>query len=153
VHVNDIPFEEMIGCNSNQFADDTGIQGSGKDTRTVAANVQSSLNKMKVWCRKWRVNLSPSKAKVIIFTKCKTHKNSIPSLKLFDEQLTFVDEATFLGVTFNSSLTWEPQIQKLIVKVHPRLNLLIAMASYSRSHNSDMLLQLYKAILFQSPIF
>ena len=142
----------QLHCHPSQFADDTGIYGSGEDAQMVANNVQKSLNVMEKWCTKWRINLCPSKTKVILFTKCYTkHKSLMPTLHLFHEQLTFVEEATFLGVKFNSSLTWEPQVRQLIAKAQPRLNLLRAMAAYSNNSNLNLLLQLYKAIV--RPIF
>ena len=59
IHVNDIPFDQMLQlhCHPSQFADDTGIYGSGEDAQMVANNVQKSLNVMEKWCTKWRINL------------------------------------------------------------------------------------------------
>ena len=88
---------------------------------------------------------------VVLFTKCYKAHEDRPPLFLFNEQLAYTNEATFLGVKFNASLTWEPQIRALITKAQPRLNLIKAMTTASNSDNIAMLLKLYKAIV--RPIF
>ena len=70
---------------------------------------------------------------------------------LFNEELTYTQEATFLGVKFNANLTWEPQIRSLMAKAQPRLNLIKAMTTANGNGNKDLLLRLYKAIV--RPVF
>ena len=151
IYVNDIPFDDMQDCHPSQFADDTGLWSSGTDTMATANKIQSSLHKLEKWCKKWRVKLSPTKTNVILFTRCYKAHVFKPSLFLFGEQLSYVTEATFLGVKFNSSLTWEPQVRQLLAKAQPRLNLIRAMSTLNVSEDVNLLLQLYKAIV--RPIF
>ena len=127
IYVNDIPFDDMTDCDPSQFADDTGIWCTGLDTANTGSKIQNSLSLMENWCKKWRVKLSPSKTNVLLFTRCyKAHQNK-PTLMLFNEQLTYVNEANFLGVKFDTRLTWEPQIRQLMTKAQPRINLLRAL--------------------------
>ena len=151
IHVNDIPFTDMVGCQPSQYADDTGLWSTGKDTITTANNIQRALNCMENWCKKWRVKLCPSKTNVVLFTKCHKAHMIKPQLFLFGEELTYTNEAVFLGVKFNSSLTWEPQIRALIAKAQPRLNLIKALVSSCGHNNNELLLRLYMAIV--RPIF
>ena len=151
IYVNDIPFDQMLGCSPSQFADDTGIWSSGKDTLSTATRIQNSLNELEKWCKKWRVKLSPTKTNVILFSRCYKAHTQKPPLTLLGEQLSYVDEATFFGVKFNNNLTWEPQIRLLLAKAQPRLNLIRALSALNTNHESGMLLQLYKAIV--RPIF
>ena len=151
IHVNDIPFHEMTNCQPSQYADDVGLWSTGSKVQDTANTMQTALKITENWCSKWRVKLAPSKTTVVLFTKCyKAHRDR-PPLFLFNEQLAYTDEATFLGVKFNASLTWEPQIQSLIAKAQPRLNLIKAMTTSGNSDNIQMLLKLYKAIV--RPIF
>ena len=151
IFVNDIPFNQMDNCSPSQFADDTCIWSTNSSTIIAADSVQKALKKLEEWCSKWRVKLSPSKTKVLLFSKCPKAHQTKPPLVLFGEHLSYSDEATFLGVKFNASLTWEPQIRSLIAKAQPRINLLRAMSSFNRTGEVDMLLSLYKAIV--RPIF
>ena len=151
IYVNDIPFNLMNGCQPSQYADDTCIWSTGSDSRSTGTAIQNSLNKMEQWCCKWRVKLCPSKTKVVLFTRCYKVHQFQPPLFLFGEQLTYSSEATFLGVKFNSSLTWEPQIRSLLAKAQPRLNLLRAISGYNANNDANLLLHLYRAIV--RPIF
>ena len=151
IHVNDLPFHEMISCNPSQFADDIGLFATGRKIQDAASSMQEALKKVENWCKKWRVKLAPSKTNVVVFTKCHKAHSDRPSLFLFNEELSYTEEATFLGVKFNSSLTWEPQIRALIAKAQPRLNLIKALSTSHGSNNIEMLLKLYKAIVW--PIF
>ena len=139
----------MINCKPSQFADDIGLYATGRKIQDVACSMQVALNKIENWCKKWRVKLAPSKTKVVVFSKCYKIHSDRPSLFLFNEELSYTEEATFLGVKFNSSLTWEPQIRALIAKALPRLNLIKALST--PQGNIEMLLKLYKAIVW--PIF
>ena len=150
IHVNDIPFMHMTGCQPSQFADDTGIWSTGTNTTSTAAALQNALQQMEKWCKKWKVKLCPSKTNLVLFTKCSKAHAIKPAIYLFGEELTYKNEATFLGVKFNASLTWEPQIRTLVSKAQPRINLLKAMTT-SSNNNIDLLLKLYKAIV--RPIF
>ena len=147
IYVNDIPFDDMTDCDPSQFADDTGIWCTGLDTANTGSKIQNSLSLMENWCKKWRVKLSPSKTNVLLFTRCyKAHQNK-PTLMLFNEQLTYVNEANFLGVKFDTRLTWEPQIRQLMTKAQPRINLIRALKPLNPIGEPDLLLHLYKAIV------
>ena len=151
IHVNDIPFHEMANCQPSQFADDIGLFATGKRIQEVAHTMQDGLTKIEKWCRKWKVKLAPSKTHVVVFSKCYKAHSDRPPLFLFSEVLSYTEEATFLGVKFNASLTWEPQTRALITKALPRLNLIKALSSTQGNNNTEMLLKLYKAIVW--PIF
>ena len=151
IHVNDMPLQEMPGCQPSQFADDVGMWSTGKTVKEAVNSIQAALVKMESWCKKWRVKLAPSKTNVVLFTKCYRAHNDRPRMLLFNEELTYTQEATFLGVKFNSNLTWEPQIRSMIAKAQPRLNLIKAITTANGNDNKDMLLKLYKAIV--RPIF
>ena len=151
IHVNDIPFHEMVGCQPSQFADDIRLFVKGRKIKDVANAMQGALQKVEMWCRKWRVKLAPSKTNVVVFSKCYKAHDDRPPLFLFTEELSYTDEATFLGVKFNASLTWEPQTRALISKAVPRLNLIKALSTTQGQNNIEMLLKLYKAIVW--PVF
>ena len=60
-------------------------------------------------------------------------------------------EATFLGVTFDSRLTWEPQVRKIVAKAYKRLNLIRILSSLSKKSNPERLATLYSSII--RPLF
>ena len=101
------------------------------------------------------MSLNPSKSQIVIFTKCPRHKEEIAQrafrFMLFNENVPIVPEATFLGVTFDSRLTWEPQFRKMTTKAYKRLNLLRHLSSLSNSSNPNTMIHLYRSII--RPIF
>ena len=141
--------------NASQFADDTGVWCTESNVETAKKTIQDAVVSLEKWCQKWFVSLHPAKSKLILFTKCFRHKAEVEenglSIVLFNESVPAVNEADFLGVTFDSRLTYEPQIRKSLTKAYKRLNLLRMISTLSTKNNPDMLAVLYKSII--RPIF
>ena len=116
----------------------------------VAENrVQESLNAVHEWCRTWQVNMNPKKSQVVLFSKCKkeTHDKEIINFKLVDKKIPVENEAIYLGITFDSRLSWEQQVTKMANKAYGRLNLLRAMVGLSSKSNPNLLSQLYSSTI------
>ena len=91
----------------------------------------------------------------MIFTKCPRHKKEIeelnPTIKLFGQNVPVVAEATFLGVIFDTRLTWASQFAKMTTKAYKRLNVIRHLASLSTKPDPNTLIKLYRCII--QPIF
>lgn len=139
----------------SQFADDIGIWSSGKTVQETISKIQDGVNALEKWCQKWFVQLNPLKSQLVIFTKCPRHKAEIeelkPTIKLFGQNVPIVAEATYLGVTFDSRLTWEPQFKMMTTKAYKRLNMLRHLSSLSKNPNPNTMIHLYRSII--RPIF
>ena len=57
------------------------------------------------------------------------------------------NEAIYLGITFDSRLSWEQQVTKMANKAYGRLNLLRAMVGLSSKSNPNLLSQLYSSTI------
>ena len=112
----------------SQYADDVVIWSSGSSVRETIEIIQNGVHALENWCKKWFVALNPLKSQLVIFTKCPRHKKELedyqPTLKMFGENVPIVAEATYLGIIFDSRLTWEPQFRKMTTRAYKRLNLL-----------------------------
>ena len=92
--------------------------------------------------------LNPAKSKVLAFTRCPRHQKEGPLyIKLFNEVIQTAAEAEFLGVVFDSYMTWEPQTAKIISKAYSRLNLLRVVAGLAKKKNPSLLVKLYQSII------
>ena len=135
----------------SQYADDLGLWSTATDVATAANNIREGINQLEEWCRKWHVTLMPIKSKLILFSKCPRHKKEVEEsglvLKLFGGEIPIVSEVEFLGVTFDSRLTYEPQTKKSVARAYKRLNLLRTISSMSQKHNPEMLMVLYKSTI------
>ena len=156
IFVNDITdILNLEKLSASQFADDLGIWTTESDVKTATYIIQEAVQALEQWCRKWYVSMHPAKSKLILFTKCFRHKTEVEqnglSITLFNEKVPVVNEAIFLGVTFDTRLTYEPQFRKSVTKAYKRLNLLRMISAMSSEHKPDMLVHLYKSII--RPIF
>ena len=92
--------------------------------------------------------MNPAKSKVLVFTRCPRHQKEGPLyIKLFSEVIQTATEAEFLGVVFDSYMTWEPQTAKIISKAYSRLNLLRVVAGLTKKKNPSLLVKLYQSII------
>ena len=156
IFVNDVTdVLDLEKLSASQFADDLGIWTTESDVEAATCIIQEAVQALEQWCKKWHVSMHPAKSKLILFTKCFRHKTEVEqnglSITLFNEKVHGVDEAVFLGVTFDTRLTYEPQIRKIVTKAYKRLNLLRMISATSSNHKPDMLAHLYKSII--RPIF
>ena len=152
IFVNDIiDCIDLAVISFSQYADDTGLWATKSSVYSAMNCIQAELRKLELWCRKWHVTLNPRKSKLILFTKCPRHKeeqsNHNLKLYLFGEEIPLVQEVSFLGATFDSRLTWEPNTKKIVSKAYKRLNLLRMISSLSTAPKPEMLLTLYKSTI------
>ena len=148
IFVNDLTDEiDSTTTSSGQYADDVGLYTTDRNMEVAKENMQRALDRVMAWCQKWQVIMNTKKSQVVIFSKCPTHKRDNVQLKMFGETLPTSNEASYLGVIFDSRLSWEHQISKITERVYPRLNLLRAMASLSKKHNPNLLSQLYNSTI------
>ena len=151
IFVNDLAtVPDLSSVSLSQFADDIGLWATCSKAKDAQARIQSEINKIEKWCRKWHITLSPIKSKLVLFTKCPRHKEETSndfSIDLFEEKINLANEAEFLGVIFDSRLTWEPHVRKIVSRSYKRLNLLRAIAGISKKVNPDSMKKLYESTI------
>ena len=62
---------------------------------------------------------------------------------MYNKVIPVIAQVTYLGVVFDTKLSWEKQVSKIVNKAYGRLNLLRAISSLSAKHNPTLLAQLY----------
>ena len=73
-----------------------------------------------MWCAKWRIKLSPEKTKVIIFPRSKLARKTEPNLKLYGKILKAYPQVKFLGITFDSQLTFQKHFEDILDRCKTR---------------------------------
>ena len=151
IFVNDLTLcLDLTKASASQYADDVGLWSTNASVKEANRVIQSELVKLENWCRKWHVSLHPAKSKLILFSKCPRHKEELPqgpSVQLCNEQIHTVSEADFLGLTFDTRLTWEPQTRKMLTRAYKRLNLIRSIAALSTKPKPYTLLTLYNSTI------
>ena len=150
IYVNDLPPHHHQNSLS-QFADDTAQWAFSQRVRTAAALLQQDLLKLAMWCAKWRIKLNPEKTKVIIFSRSILARKSEPNLKLYSETLKIYPQVRFLGIIFDSKLTFQPHFEDILERCNNRYYRLRLLVNKKWGPSPATLIQIYKQCV--RPIF
>ena len=96
------------------------------------------------WCRKWGFTTNKKKSQGIIFTR---KKNIGTNLYINGEAIAFVKTAVFLGITFDSRLTWAPYIDQIVQRCKKRINLMKCLCHNKWGARREILLMVYRALI------
>ena len=111
IMINDFP--ELSRYTSDAFfADDCTVWRSGNNLPQILHHLQSDLDLISSWCKRWGFVINTEKTTGIIFTKNKCNQES-QILKIDGKQIIFKKSCTLLGVTFDSQMTWKSHIEFL----------------------------------------
>ena len=120
IYVNDLQNPHHRQNSKFQFADDAALRAASKNVQFAAKLLRKDLRKLAKWCAKWRIKLSPEKAKVIIFSRSPLARTSEPFLKLCGERLKIYPQVKFLGITFDSKLTFQKHFEEILGRCNTR---------------------------------
>ena len=144
IMINDLP-ECLSGVESTLFADDSCIFKSGKDLESIVASIQVNLHNIATWCDQWGFKINTEKTVAVLFT----HRiDKIESkLVINGKEIKVEKTAKFLGVIFDSRLTWNAHIAYIEDKCRKRLNLLRMVSGQTWGASKKSLLTIYKALI------
>jgi hypothetical protein len=107
-------------------------------THSIIKNLQSAISDIELWCTLWRVKLNPGKSQLIHFKAY--GKQGMPGdIYLFNQKLTLSNTAKFLGITFDSHLSFNDHFNDITRRALSRLNALKSVIC-NRKTNSKLLL-------------
>ena len=141
--INDLP--ENICSNINIFADDVCIWESGLRLKEIIEKLQVSLDGISTWCRSWGFNISSEKSAVVVFTR----RRKIPSLNLRLNDITIEvrKEFKYLGLIFDSRLSFNSHSKQVAKKCQNRLNFMRILSGTSWGANARSLLTIYRVLI------
>ena len=102
---------------------------------------------MELWSEYWCLPLNPSKCEVSFFSVDPHQANLQPNLLLLGSRLRFNPTPTFLGVTFDRTLSFSKHASLLKAKFFPRLKALRCISASSWGPSKESLSLLYKSFL------
>ena len=135
------------GVDLSQFADDSAVWKSGKNTEEIIKIIQIILQAIEEWAKEWGFLISPGKTQVVLFNSFGIDPKSLPKLKLNGRELEYSESATFLGMTFDHLLTWREHIDKLISRCNNDLNLMRMVSGTSFGADKKTLLMIYMTLI------
>ena len=102
-------------------------------------------------CAKWRIKLNPVKTKVIISSRPILARKTELNLKLYGETLKIYPQVKFLGITFDSQLTFQKHFEGILDCCNTRYHRLRLLVNKKRGPSPATLIQIYKQCV--RPIF
>ena len=108
---------------------------------------QVALFRLERWSEYWCLPLNPSKCEASFFSVDLHQANLHPNLLLLGTRLRFNPTPTFLGVTFDRTLSFSKHVSSLKAKFFPRLKALRCISASSWGPSKESLSLLYKSFL------
>jgi hypothetical protein len=88
------------------YADDTAILSPHQDPTVDSQRLQTTLDKIQSWMKKWRIRVNESVQ--VNFT---TQKNKCPPVSLNNRQLQQCEDVKYLGMHLDRQMTWKKHIR------------------------------------------
>ena len=129
------------------YADDSSTYTSGNNIAKMFKSMQTTLNKISSWCEEWGFKLSPSKSKLIIFSRIKKFKQTKLTLNINNQIIKKEESIKFLGMILDSNLTFNEHINYIIDRCTKRLNLMRNLCGTRWGATLDTLLVIYKTLV------
>ena len=108
---------------------------------------QEALFRLERWSEDWSLPLNPSKCEASFFSVDPHQANLQPNLLLLGSRLHFNPTPTFLGVTFDRTLSFSKHVSSLKAKFFPRFKALRCISASSWGPSKESLSVLYKSFL------
>ena len=102
--INDLP-ASLPSVSCSLYADDLAIWSSSPLVSTAVEATQGALFQLEHWSEYWCLPLNPSKCEAFFFSVDPHQANLQPNLLLLGSCLHFNPTPTFLGVTFDRTLS------------------------------------------------
>ena len=144
IYVNDLPTLHHKQNSLSQFADDTAQWAFSLNIHIAAKLLQQDLLKLGMWCAKLRIKLDPENTSVIIFSRSILTRKTELNLKLYGEALKIYPQVKFLGITFDSQLTFKKHFEDILDCCNTRHHHLRLLANKKWGPSPSTLIQIYK---------
>ena len=125
--INDLPASLPSSVSCFLYADDLAIWSSSPSVPTAVEATQGALFRLERWSEYWCLPLNPSKCEASFFSVDPHQAN----LLLLGSRLRFNPTPTFLGVTFDRTLSFSKHVSLLKAKFFPRLKALRCISASS----------------------
>ena len=112
----------------------------------IERKLQLAINKVSRWADERGFRFSASKTVAMHFCRIRgIHPD--PDLYLSNRRISCVDSTRYLGLVFDTRLTWVPHLRSVKVACHKALSLLRILAHTSWGADRDTLLLLHKMLI------
>ena len=144
LYVNDLPNTSSL-LTFHLFADDTNRYFSSKNLSHLEANLNHELKSVAEWMKCNRLPPSISETNFILFHSSKLKPNQSLRIEIDDALIKQVGSTKYLGLTFDSNLTWKSHINELCLKLSKTVGILSKVSHFVDNH---ILVMLYYSLIY-----
>ena len=111
-----------VQAHTSGFADDLAITVAGKikNKNIVLDNANKAMKIVENWCQEVNLAVNPAKTFAIRFTKGNV-RWKLDNVKIFGQNIEWVDSMKYLGVTLDKNLNWRPHMNNVITRAKKSL--------------------------------
>ena len=145
--INDLPASLPSSVSCSLYADDLAIWSSSPSVPTAVEAKQGALFRLERWSEHWCLPLNPSKCEASFFSVNPHQANLQLNLLLLGSRLRFNSTSTFVGFTFDRTLSFSKHVSSLKAKFFTCLKALRCISASSWGPSKESLSLLYKSFL------
>ncbi|GBN24737.1 putative RNA-directed DNA polymerase from transposon X-element, partial [Araneus ventricosus] len=146
IQINGIVSKLPAYVNSTLFVDDIQIHCAGDDMDFIQRQLQTAINNMTDWSSKNGFIFSPQKTVYMHFCRRRgLHPDS--DFQLNGSPIPIVQETKFLGIIFDTKLTFRSHIKHLKTKCIRTLNIMKVLSSTSWGADKVSLMRIYRSLV------
>ena len=138
-YINDLP-NGIAQSNVSLFADDVAVWSQASGLLQAKQSLQTNLNHIAEWSKRWKMELSVQKSKCSFFTTSTHEASWRPNLKLSGHVLKYNLLPKFLGVTYDGQLTFVPHAATVGGKLRRQASALRCLATTDWGYDKQTLL-------------
>ena len=128
------------------FADDFALYFSAINLDAAVQKVQDAVNLASHWASIHGFKFSTSKTVAVHFCKTTPRVNAPQNITMNGQIITYEPFVKFLGLYFDSHLTWNHHIRQLKINTQKSMNILKVVSGYTWGADQTSLLKLYNAL-------
>ena len=129
------------------FVDDLAICFQGRSLDTIERHLQQAVNAIEEWATRNGFRFAAHKCKVIHFTAPRSRAQRPPFVRIGNTLLPVQESTKFLGLWWDSHLSFKKHISVLKTHCKEALNLIRVVAHLKWGGDRDTHLMLYRAIV------
>ncbi|GBL92584.1 hypothetical protein AVEN_123765-1 [Araneus ventricosus] len=146
IKINGIFSKLPAYVNSSLFVDDIQIHCAGEDMSFIQRQLQTAVNNMNDWASKNGFLFSPQKTVCMHFCR-RRGLHPDPEFQLNGPTIPIAQETKFLGIIFDTKLTFRSHVKHLKIKCIHTLNIMKVLTNTSWGADKVSLMRIYRSLV------
>ena len=140
--ISDLP----VDVHASLYVDDLMLYASSRHLPSLGRRLQRAINTIENWATRHGFKFSPLKTTAVHFNPSRSRVQP-PNLTLAMHDISYSNQANFLGMTFDHKLSWETHIKNLKATCTRKLDLLKCLSKLNWGSDRSTLLHLYRSLI------